>query len=94
MPAAQPLSIAASAPVSAGPAYVYEIYVEAGADVATVELANQATSGGTRLLGARAGANGQTTRSFPKGAYFDTAVYATVTGTAPVIEIVWSKEPA
>ena len=57
-------------------------------------LGNQATSGGTRVLGAKAAADSQTSRSFPGGVYFDTAVYATVTGTTPVIEVAWAKEPA
>ena len=91
MPAGRPDSFAASKQISAGPAYVYSIGVEAGADTATVALANKASSGGTRVQGARAQTNAENYRDFGTAPiYFGTAIYATVTGTTPVCEVVWA----
>jgi hypothetical protein len=91
MPSPAPVSITASAQISSGPCYIDEIYIEGGSNAASVSLANQATSGGTRVLGLRADANDEKSRSFPRGVYFSTACYATLTGTSPRVEIAWSR---
>uniref|UniRef100_A0A6M3J0F6 Uncharacterized protein n=1 Tax=viral metagenome TaxID=1070528 RepID=A0A6M3J0F6_9ZZZZ len=84
-------SIAASAAITTAPCYVYGIHIEAAADAATVALANKATSGGTRVMGAKAAINGSDNAHFSGDpVFFGTGCYATITGTTPIIEIHWS----
>ncbi len=86
-------SITASAQVHDGPCWVLGIHQEGTNDAATVSLANQATSGGTRVMGAAA-ANGGTDNVFPGApTEFGTACYATLTGTTPQTEIWWRPKP-
>jgi len=82
-------ALAASGQVTDGPAYVYGIHQEGGADAATCALANQSTSGGTRVMGTKA-ALATVTDTFPGApVFFGAAVYATITGTTPITEIYW-----
>lgn len=91
MPGQRATSISTSTLVYTGAAYVHEIYVQAGDDNAEVGLANAVATGGTRVIGLRALATSQGVRAFPSpGVYFGTGIYATTTGTDPIIEIVYS----
>lgn len=84
----RPISISASAQVSSDPGYINELHIEAGVDAATVELSNKVGSGGARVAGVRADAGENASRSFPNGGiFFDTAIYATITGTTPDVDM-------
>jgi hypothetical protein len=91
MPGLRATSVSTSTLVYTGECYLHEIYVQAGDDNAHVGLANAVATGGTRVVGLRALATSQMVRSFPgRGIYFGTGLFATTTGTAPIIEIVYS----
>jgi len=83
-------ALTASGQVTDGPAYVYGIHQEPTGGAATCVLANQATSGGTRVMGVSVAANATDAELFPGApVYFGTAVYATITGSSPLTEIYW-----
>lgn len=81
--------LTASGAVTTAPAYVWGIHQEGTSDAATCALADKATSGGTRVQGSRV-ANAAESNMFPGvPTYYSIAVYATITGTAPITEIYW-----
>ena len=87
-------SLTGSAAVHTGPCYIYGIHVEGGSDTATVALANQATSGGTRIMGAKALTTAVQDSHFAGDPVsFNVACYATITGTAPIVEIHYRTAP-
>ena len=91
MPGLRATSISTGTLVYSGKCYLHEIYVQAGDDNAEVGLANAVATGETQVVGLRALATSQGARAFPDpGIYFGTGLYATTTGTAPIIEIVYS----
>jgi hypothetical protein len=89
----QPKKLTASGQVSAGPCLIGGIYVKGGSDAASVALANQAGSGGTEVLGWGAAASGFQAMPMSFPAYFDTACYATITGTSPVVYVLVAPVP-
>jgi len=92
MAASRSTSVGADALVFAGKCYLHELYVESGDDVGAVAIANAVATGGTRVLGCRARATNENGRPFPGiGVYFSTGIFATVTGTSPVVEIIYSE---
>jgi len=84
----------ASGAVAAFPIVVDSIGCEAGSDAMTVALANKATAGGTEVVGYGVKTAGEY-GAFPlgPGVAFDTACYATLTGTSPKVWIVYHRPP-
>jgi len=92
MAAQRSTSVSADTLVFTGRCYLHELYVEAGDDTAAVVIANAVSTGGTRVSGCRSQATNERSRSFPGlGEFFTTGIFATVTGTSPVVEIVYSE---
>jgi len=92
MPASRSTSVSTNTLVFTGRCFLHELYVEAGDDTASVVIANAVATGGTRVFGCRAQATNERSRSFPGlGRFFTTGIFATVTGTSPVVEIVYSE---
>ena len=85
----------ASGAVSARRITVYALNVQGGDEAMTVELANQATAGGTEVLGwgAAAGALSEGPEIGPCGEIFNTACYATITGAGAKIWVHFKNTP-
>ena len=87
--------LSASGAISTRPVTVHGLNVLGGSDAMTVVLADKATAGGTEVLGwgAAAGVYGQGPTIGPRGEIFNTACYATLTGTAPKIWVHYENTP-
>ena len=86
--------LTASGQVSARRIVVHALNVQGGSDAMTAALADKATAGGTEVLGwgAAAGVSDRGPDVGP-GTIFETACYATLTGTSPKIWVVYSILP-
>lgn len=81
--------LAATGAVKAGPGLVSAVVLAAGADAATVVLDDSTAGGGTDVLKLSAVANGSAAISFPRPVYFSVGIYATLTGTGPVLSVAY-----
>lgn len=79
--------IASSAAVSAKAGRVLGIGITAGADEATVLIKDGGTGGTVKTATLTAGTGTSDHWSFPSGIQCSTSIYATITGTTPVVAI-------
>lgn len=79
--------IAASAKVADGNLRLKSITLTAGVDAASVAVDDSADGAGTDLLTLKAAAGSTVIwrTGDPQGVFFGTALYATITGTAPAV---------
>lgn len=80
---------ASSAAIKAAPGRVMAIQITGGSDAASVKLTNDANGSGTSVITIAVAAASTQLLDFTAlgGIYFDTKIYATITGTAPEINI-------
>lgn len=85
--------IAASAAVATGNVWLKSITLTAAADAASVAVDDSTDGAGTDLLTLKAAIGTTVTwrAGDPKGVFFGTALYATITGTSPAVSFEYEQ---
>jgi hypothetical protein len=81
--------LTSSAAVKTGPGELHAVLLTAGADAASLTLYNNTAGSGTKLAVLKAAANTSAVFTPPVSLVFSVGLYATITGTAPEISIVY-----
>lgn len=83
--------LASSAQVKTGPGAVYGVVVTGGSDAASLILYDNTSGADPKIIGTiKAAATVSVAVSFPNGIVFGAGCYATITGTAPSITVVYA----
>lgn len=87
------VQVSASGKVVDGPVFLKSLVLAGGSDAASVALADSSGAGGTAVLTLKAAAGSTVSwhSADKRGAFFGTAIYATVSGTSPAVSLEYER---